>query len=217
MHKQPENQEERSKNWNRFALAALIAALTALAACGGGSGGADNGDSAPQGPGKVITPTPLTGAWPIPASGTEIAPPSTPTPTAVVQPTSTPTPPPRTVTEEITGELVDNISEEEFPRISARVLERDFRRTEGYAQENIGKSFLIWGEVIIADRRDDNSAFVEFKAGRGKVICNFEVITDAELRRLSPDGTNAVTGTVEEWDAENRILTANNCRIVLGF
>lgn len=200
-----------------FYIAAAVMGILALAlaACGGGGDGATGPTPTPRGLGKVITPTPL--AMLIPASGTEIAPVSTPTPTAVVVPTATPTPPPRTVDEDITGELVDNISAEEFPRTNARVLERSFRREEGFAEANIGNSFLIQGEVIIADRRDDGVAFVEFKAGNGKVTCDFEIISDAELRRFTPDGTNAVTGTVSDWDPENRILSVENCRVVLGF
>ena len=87
-----------------MAAAALVILTLALAACGGGGDGATGPTPTPRGLGKVITPTPL--AMVIPASGTEIAPVSTPTPTPVVLPTSTPTPPPRTVDEEITGELV---------------------------------------------------------------------------------------------------------------
>jgi len=45
----------------------------------------------------------------------------------------------------------------------------------------------------------------------------FEIITDAELRRFTPDGTNSVVGTIDTWDAENRILTLTNCKIVLGY
>lgn len=198
-----------------IAAAALVVLVLALAACGEGGDPATGPTPTPRGFGKVITPTPL--AMVIPASGTEIAPVSTPTPTAIVQPTATPTPPPRTVDEEITGELVDNISSEEYPRTNARVLERSFRREPGFAEANLGKSFLIQGEVIIADRRDDGIAFVEFKAGNGKVTCDFEIISDAELRRFTPDGTNAVTGTVSEWDAEERILSVEGCRVVLGF
>ena len=198
-----------------IAAAALVVLVLALAACGGGGDPSTGPTPTPRGFGKVITPTPL--AMVIPASGTEIAPVSTPTPTAVVQPTATPTPPPRTVDEEITGELVDNISSEEYPRTNARVLERSFRREPGFAEANLGKSFLIQGEVIIADRREDGVAFVEFKAGNGKVTCDFEIISDAELRRFTPDGTNAVTGTVSEWDAEERILSVEGCRVVLGF
>ena len=126
-------------------------------------------------------------------------------------------PPLRTIDEEVTGELVGNISANEFPRTNARVLERSFRREEGFAEANIGKSFLIQGNVIVADRRDDGVAFVEFKAGNGKVTCEFEVISDPELRRFSPDGTNAVTGTVAAWDPETRLLEVENCRVVLGF
>ena len=197
------------------AAAALGILVLALAACGGRDDGATGPTPTPKGLGKVITPTPL--AMVIPASGTEIAPVSTPTPTAVIQPTATPTPPPRTIDEEITGELVDNISSEEFPRTNARVLERSFRREEGFAEANIGNSFLIQGEVIIAERREDGVAFVEFKAGRGKVTCDFEIISDAELRRFTPDGTNAVTGTIADWDPDERILSVEGCRVVLGY
>ena len=197
-----------------LALAVLGTLLLVLTACGGGDG-ASGPKATPKGLGKVITPTPV--AMLIPASGTEIAPPSTPTPTALVPPTATPTPPLRTIDEEVTGQLVDNISAEEFPRTNARVLERSFRREEGYAEANIGKSFLIQGEVIVADRRDDGVAFVEFKAGRGKVTCDFEIISDPELRRFTPDGTNAVTGTIAAWDPETRLLEVENCRVVLGF
>ena len=198
-----------------LALAGLVTLLLALAACGGGDG-ASGPKATPRGSGKVITPTPFLQV-PIPASGTEIAPQSTPTPTALIPPTATLTPPLRTIDEEVTGELVGNISANEFPRTNARVLERSFRREEGFAEANIGKSFLIQGNVIVADRRDDGVAFVEFKAGNGKVTCEFEVISDPELRRFSPDGTNAVTGTVLAWDPETRLLEVENCRVVLGF
>ena len=157
-----------------------------------------------------------------PGNQTEADPKATsisPTPTTValatVAPTSTP--PNKTVDEKITGKLVDVLSSDQYPRTNARNLEREFRREPETAKEKLGKSFLVQGDVLIAGANDANEKFVTFKAGKGQVTCIFANITDAELLRFTPAGTNSVTGTVESWDSENRILTLTDCNVVLGY
>ena len=142
---------------------------------------------------------------------------STPTMTTNTgQSISTPTPPAKTTEEKITGRLVDELSSSNYPRTNARVLEREFRK-DPEALKKIGKSFVIQGDVIEAGKNDAGKAFVHFKAGAGKVTCYFEKITDAELLRFAPNGTNAVVGVIESWDAEKRHMIVNDCRVVLGF
>ena len=111
----------------------------------------------------------------------------------------------------------DRLSSDQYPRTNARNLEREFRREPETAKEKLGKSFLVQGDVLIAGTNDVNEKFVTFKAGKGQVTCIFADITDAELLRFTPAGTNSVTGTVESWDSENRILTLTDCNVVLGY
>ena len=143
--------------------------------------------------------------------------PSTPTTVALATVAPTSTPPNKTVDEKITGKLVDVLSSDQYPRTNARNLEREFRREPETAKEKLGKSFLVQGDVLIAGTNDVNEKFVTFKAGKGQVTCIFADITDAELLRFTPAGTNSVTGTVESWDSENRILTLTDCNVVLGY
>ena len=123
----------------------------------------------------------------------------------------------KTIDEKVTGKLVDVLSSDQYPRTNARNLEREFRREPETAKEKFGKSFLVQGDVLIAGTNDANEKFVTFKAGKGQVTCIFANITDEELLRFTPAGTNSVTGTVENWDSENRILTLTDCNVVLGY
>ena len=134
-----------------------------------------------------------------------------------VEATPTPTPPSKTIDEESTGGLVDELSADDYTRTSARDLEKEFRKSPDTANPKIGKQFVVQGNVLEAGTDADGESYVSFKAGKGRVTCIFEVITDAELRRFTPDGTNSVVGTIDTWDAENRILTLTNCKIVLGY
>ena len=134
-----------------------------------------------------------------------------------VEATPTPTPPSKTIDEESTGGLVDELSADDYTRTSARDLEKEFRKSPDTANPKIGKQFVVQGNVLEAGTDADGESYVSFKAGKGRVTCIFEVITDAELRRFTPDGTNSVVGTLATWDPENRILTLTNCKIVLGY
>lgn len=195
-------------------MIALVTVVATFAACGG------SGDNA--GSGVVIV---TAGAGDISDAGSGVIggidPDSgqgSPTATQAVQGgTPTPIPPDKTTDEEGTARLVDELSAETYPRTSARIIEREFRNEPQTAQQKIGNAFVIQGDVLEAGKDASGQPFVHFKAGAGRVTCHFEVITDAELLRFSPDGTNAVVGTVDAWDAENRILTVRDCRVVLGF
>lgn len=134
-----------------------------------------------------------------------------------VEATPTPTPPSKTIDEKSTGGLVDELSADDYTRTSARDLEKEFRKSPDTATPKIGKQFVVQGNVLEAGTNPDGKSYVSFKAGKGRVTCMFEIITDAELRRFTPDGTNSVVGTIDTWDAENRILTLTNCKIVLGY
>ena len=134
-----------------------------------------------------------------------------------VEATPTPTPPSKTIDEESTGGLVDELSADDYTRTNARDLEKEFRKSPDTANPKIGKQFVVQGNVLEAGTNTDGESYVSFKAGKGRVTCIFEIITDAELRRFTPDGTNSVVGTLDTWDPENRILTLTNCNIVLGY
>ena len=134
-----------------------------------------------------------------------------------VEATPTPTPPSKTIDEESTGGLVDELSADDYTRTNARDLEKEFRKSPDTANPKIGKQFVVQGNVLEAGTNTDGESYVSFKAGKGRVTCMFEIITDAELRRFTPDGTNSVVGTLDTWDPENRILTLTNCNIVLGY
>ena len=142
-----------------------------------------------------------------------------PSPTAKknVEATPTPTPPSKTIDEKSTGGLVDELSADDYTRTNARDLEKEFRKSPDTANPKIGEQFVVQGNVLEAGTNTDGESYVSFKAGKGRVTCIFEVITDAELRRFTPDGTNSVVGTLDTWDPENRILTLTNCNIVLGY
>ena len=184
-------------------LIALVTVATTFVACSG------SGDNAGSGP--VIIDSGGVGddsgsAGVIGAAATPLGLPK-PTATKPVNETPTPIPPDKTGDEEGTARLVDELSSEDYPRTSARTIEREFRNEPETAQQRIGKDFVIQGDVLEAGKDASGQPFVHFKAGAGRVTCHFEAITDAELLRFSPDGTNAVVGTVDSWDAENRILT----------
>ena len=139
----------------------------------------------------------------------------TPKPTTTVEPTATA--PSKTIDEKLSGGLVDDLSSEDHPRTSARDLEREFRREPEAAAPKMGKSFVVQGDVLEAGVNDASDSYVSFRAGAGRVTCIFDVITEAELSRFTPGGTNAVVGTIEDWDATDRILTLKNCLVVVGF
>jgi len=208
--------------FRKIALVALVALTAILVACG-------SSDDEAVGSGPVFVELPEGEAQPV--MGAPLA--EVPKPTATVEPESetaavatstptpipspTPTPPNKTIDEEQSGKLVDELSADEFPRTSARDLEREFRRTPETANEKIGKSFVVQGDVLEAGTNAAGESYVSFKAGLGRVTCVFQVITDAELRRFTPDGTNTVAGTIDTWDAENRVLTLKDCSVVIGF
>ena len=189
----------------------LIVLVAGFSGCGGS-------DDSPAGTGPVfieLTPgeaEPVMGAPLVAAT-------ATPTPSAAneIVASPTPTPPNRTIDEEVTGRLVDELSFDEYPRSSARDLEREFRKTPETANEKIGKQFVVQGDVLVAGNDSAGDSYVSFKAGLGRVTCIFEIITEAELRRFTPDGTNSVVGTIDTWDADNRVLTLKDCRVVIGF
>ncbi|MDP7579123.1 MAG: hypothetical protein QGF12_06270 [SAR202 cluster bacterium] len=207
-----------------FIFSAVL--LSAILACGGsddgsGSSGAttqnnpantNNKDSEHNLMFQQEKISPVIGA---PIEESTVAP--SPTVQKKVEATPTPTPPSKTIDEKSTGGLVDELSADDYTRTSARDLEKEFRKSPDTATPKIGKQFVVQGNVLEAGTNPDGKSYVSFKAGKGRVTCMFEIITDAELRRFTPDGTNSVVGTIDTWDAENRILTLTNCKIVLGY
>ena len=207
-----------------FIFSAVL--LSAILACGGsddgsGSSGAttqnnpantNNKDSEHNLMFQQEKISPVIGA---PIEESTVAP--SPTVQKKVEVTPTPTPPSKTIDEKSTGGLVDELSADDYTRTSARDLEKEFRKSPDTATPKIGKQFVVQGNVLEAGTNPDGKSYVSFKAGKGRVTCMFEIITDAELRRFTPDGTNSVVGTIDTWDAENRILTLTNCKIVLGY
>lgn len=202
----------------------LLTLTTVIAACGGS-------DDKPAGSGAVFIdgdhPTnqgdSVIGSQNLEAANQQTVTPSedTPDPTATPKPKTsvepTATAPSKTIDEELSGGLVDDLSTDDYPRTSARDLEREFRREPEAAAPKMGKSFVVQGDVLEAGVDDASDSYVSFKAGAGKVTCIFDVITDAELSRFTPGGTNAVVGTIEDWNATDRILTLQNCQVVVGF
>lgn len=202
----------------------LLTLATVIAACGGS-------DDTPAGQGAIFIggeeetnkTESVIGAPNLEAANQQTVTPNdgppTPTPTAkpqnAVEPTATA--PSKTIDEQLSGGLVDNLSAEDYPRTSARDLEREFRREFATAEPKIGNSFVVQGDVLEAGMNDASESFVSFKAGAGKVTCIFDVITDAELARFTPGGTNAVVGKIETWNATDRILTLTDCLVVVGF
>lgn len=144
-----------------------------------------------------------------------LTPTTIPKPIVTVEPTATA--PSKTIDEKLSGGLVDDLSAEDYPRTSARHLEREFRREPEAAASKMGKSFVVQGDVLEAGVNDVSESYVSFKAGAGKVTCIFDVITEAELLRFSPGGTNAVVGTIDNWNDTDRILTLKDCLVVVGY
>ena len=206
--------------FRKIALVALIALAAILVACGSSDDEAVGSGPVfielPEGESQPVMGAPLAEV-PDPTATVESEATAAATPTPTPIPSPTPTPPNKTIDEEQSGTLVDELSSDEFPRTSARDLEREFRRTPETANEKIGKSFVVQGDVLEAGNNADGMSYVSFKAGNGRVTCIFEVITEAELRRFTPDGTNSVAGTIDTWDAENRVLTLKDCNVVIGF
>lgn len=199
-------------------LIAFFTVAVALAACGSGDNAGsgvvivtarpDSISGAGQGVIGAINPTP----------GTVVASSPTPISTGQIVGSPTPTPPSRTTDEEEgTARLVDELSSDDYPRTSARTLEREFRSEFDTAKEKIGKAFVVQGDVLEAGKDASDQPFVHFKAGAGRVTCLFEVITDTELLRFTPNGANAVVGTIDAWNPEDRVLMIRDCRVVLGY
>lgn len=207
--------KEKSRITRVGLLIALVSVTAVFVACGGSGDGTGSGPvivtsgtGTDTGSGVIggINPD-STVAGQTSATATSAGPSGTPTPT----------PPSRTADEEGTARLVDELSTDDFPRTSARILEREFRNEFETAKQKLDKAFVIQGDVSEAGKDAAGQPFVHFKAGLGRVNCLFEAITDAELLRFTPDGTNAIVGTIEAWDADNRILSIRDCRVVLGF
>ena len=199
----------------KITLVAFSLLMAALVACG-------SSDDKPAGTGPVFETLAEGESEPVMGAPLAAAPDPTATTESKTEATATttpptPTPPSKTIDEKLTGGLVDELSSEDYPRTNARDLEREFRKTPETANEKIGKSFVVQGDVLEAGANGAGDSYVSFKAGLGQVVCIFAVISDAELRRFTPDGTNSVVGTIDTWDADNRILTLNNCNVVLGF
>jgi hypothetical protein len=196
--------------FRKIALIFATVLVAGLVACGGS-------DDDSVGTGPVFVELPEGEAQPVMGAPlAEVADPTT-VPVGGSAATPTPTPPSKTIDEALTGKLVDELSFEDFPRTSARDLEREFRQTPETANEKIGKSFVVQGDVKEAGADAAGESFVTFKAGLGQVTCVFAEISAAELLRYTPDGTNAVVGTIDTWDAENRVLTLKDCRVVIGY
>lgn len=204
----------RSKKLAISALTALSACAGLLAACGGGSGpkAAPTPDPASEG---IVTGAGTGSQVLVPGSQVFATAEAAPTPAPAGTPT--PTPPPLTLTEELTSVLVDNLSAEEYPRTAARNLEATFRNEPEKIPGLLGKSFVIQGDVREAGRDSSGKTYVTFKAGAGAVTCYFEKISEAELLRLTPDGRNVVTGRIDSWNPDQRILTVQGCRLVRGY
>ena len=204
----------RSKKLAISALTALTACAGLLVACGGDTGPKATPTPEPSAEG-IITGAGTGSQVLVPGSQVFAAPGVAPTPAPAGTPT--PTPPPLTLTEELTSVLVDDLSAEEYPRTAARNLEATFRNEPEKIPGLAGKSFVIQGDVREAGRDSSGKAYVTFKAGAGSVTCYFEKISEAELLRLTPDGRNVVTGRIDSWNADQRILTIRGCRLVRGY
>jgi hypothetical protein len=133
-------------------------------------------------------------------------------------PTPFPTPKAIEFGEEETAILVDELPYEEHPRVSARRVVTEYRRDAAVAEgQHQGMSYVMDGKVEEAGKDDSGVAFVTFAVGRGLLRCVFEVITEAELSRLMPGGSNAVVGTIESFDVDSLTVHAKECRLVKGF
>lgn len=205
---------KRSIRSRLLAGSACVGILVSVA-CGGSEGAAPN---------VVATPTLEPGATvdysrgvsvPIPATGyiTSVA--ATPTPEAIAG-TPTPTPPPVTLSEKITAVLIDTLVD--TPRTSARQIVSDYRDGVAAADAKYkGRPVVIQGTVKEAGIDADGQPYVLFAAGAGALRCTFVDISQPELLRLTPGGTNAAVGTVQSYDSENLLATAGKCQLVLGF
>ncbi|MBI2965062.1 MAG: hypothetical protein HYY34_02530 [Chloroflexi bacterium] len=153
---------------------------------------------------------------PIPAAGyVTFVPAASPT-ARPVEGTPTPTPPPFTFSEKTTAVLIDTL--ESTPRTSARQIVTDYRDDPSVAEARYrGKPVVIQGTIKEAGRDSAGNPFVVFNAGRGTLRCEFAVISEPELLRLTPAGTNATVGTVEAFDPSELSVTARQCKLVLGY
>ncbi len=208
----------------KLIFAILLTLATIIVACGG------SGDD-PVGSGVIVVggeyqtnkTESVIGAPNLETANQQTVSPEDETPTPTTTPKSatavepTATAPIKTIDEKLSGGLVDDLSTADYPRTNARDLEREFRREPETAAPKIGKSFVVQGDVLEAGVNDATESFVSFRAGAGRVTCIFDVITEAELLRFSPGGTNAVVGTIDNWNAPDRILTLKNCLVVVGF
>lgn len=204
----------RSERLAISALTALTACAGLLAACGGG-GGQDGPPASGPGPEGIVTGAGTGSQVLVPGAGVLATAGEDPTPAPAGTPTATP--PPLSLDEELTSVLVDDLSAEEYPRTAARNLEATFRNEPEKITGLIGKSFVIQGNVREAGRDGAGKTFVTFHAGAGSVTCYFELISEAELLRLFPDGRNVVTGRIQSWDAAQRSLIVGGCRLVRGY
>lgn len=152
----------------------------------------------------------------IPAAGyTTFVPAASPT-ASPVEGTPTPTPPPFTFSEKTTAVLIDTL--ESTPRTSARQIVSDYRDEPSAAAARYkGKQVVIQGTIKEAGRDSAGNPFLVFNAGRGTLRCYFAVISEAELLRLTPGGTNATVGTVEAFNPSDLSVVARQCKLVLGY
>jgi len=133
-------------------------------------------------------------------------------------PTPFPTPQPIKIGEEETAVLVDDLPYEEHPRVSARQLVSDYRKDAGAAKaKHQGNSYVMDGKVEESGVDDKGVAFVTFKVGRGHMRCVFKAISEAELSRLTPGGSNAVVGIVQSFDESTLTVHSGGCQVVKGF
>jgi len=201
---------------SHFLIGFACAGTIFTVACGGSEAAA---------PAVVVrSPTPEPGATvdyskgikvPIPAAGyiTSVA--LTPTPEAPAG-TPTPIPPPVTLSEKITAVLIDTLVD--TPRTSARQIVSDYRDDVAAADAKYkGKPVVIQGTVKEAGIDSGGKPYVLFAAGAGTLKCKFVDISQPELLRLTPGGTNAAVGTVEAYDRDQLLATAGKCQLVLGY
>lgn len=133
-------------------------------------------------------------------------------------PTPFPTPQPIKIGEDETAVLVDDLPYEEHPRVSARQLVSDYRKDADAAKaKHQGNSYVMDGKVEESGVDDKGLAFVTFKVGRGHMKCVFKAVSEAELSRLTPGGSNAVVGIVQSFDESTLTVHSGECQVVKGF
>jgi len=135
-------------------------------------------------------------------------------------PTPTPFPTPQAIKigEEETAVLVDDLPYEDHPRVSARQMVSDYRKdAEAAKAKHQGNSYVMDGKVEESGVDDKGLAFVTFKVGRGHMRCVFKAISEAELSRLTPGGSNAVVGIVQSFDESTLTVHSGECQVVKGF